>query len=74
MGKQLELFPELARKLVNVLDDKTEEYVVSHPVSIEVTNIEAWKRDIKVAFKDGASMVLGEIIDLLKKYTDLHES
>jgi len=29
---------------------------------------------MQTAFKDGAKTILADIIDLLKKYTDLHES
>lgn len=74
MSKQLSLFPELTTRVVSNLDELALQYVNQIPVPEEVCNIEAFKRDMQVAFKDGAKTVLSEIIDLLKKYTDLHES
>ena len=72
--KQLLLFPELTTRVVSNLDELALQYVNQIPVPEEVCNIEAFKRDMQIAFKDGAKTVLSEIIDLLKKYTDLHES
>lgn len=66
MIKQLSLFPELMEPLVSNLDEKVEEYSKDIP--------EELKEIVKKAFKCGALIVLGDIIDLLKKYTDLHES
>lgn len=74
MSKQLSLFPELTTKVVSNLDELASQYVNQIPIPEEVCNIEAFKRDMQLAFKDGAETVLSEIIDLLKKYTDLHES
>jgi hypothetical protein len=74
MSKQLSLFPELTTRVVSNLDELALQYVNQIPIPEEVCNIEAFKRDMQVAFKDGAKTVLSEIIDLLKKYTDLHES
>lgn len=67
MPKQLSLFPELALKLVTTLDEEAESYALETKVEDEFREI------IKEAYKEGASLILGEIIDLLKKYTDLHE-
>lgn len=72
--KQLSLFPELATRVVTNLDELALQYVKQIPVPTEVCDIEAFKRDMQDAYKAGASRVLGDIIDLLKKYTDLHES
>lgn len=74
--KQLSLFPELATGVASNLDELTLQYVnqIPIPTEVEVCNIEAFKRDMQTAFKDGAKTILAEIIDLLKKYTDLHES
>lgn len=66
MSKQLSLFPELATGVVSNLDEKVEKYIKDIPPSL--------KEIVGKAFKCGALMVLGDIIDLLKKYTDLHES
>ena len=66
MIKQLSLFPELMEPLVSNLDEKVEEYSKDIP--------EELKEVVKKAFKCGALIVLSDIIDLLKKYTDLHES
>lgn len=74
MNKQLSLFPELTTNVVSNLDELASQYVNQIPVPAEVCDIEAFKRDMQLAFKDGAETVLSEIIDLLKKYTDLHES
>lgn len=74
MNKQLSLFPELTTNVVSNLDELASQYVNQIPVPTEVCDIEAFKRDMQLAFKDGAETVLSEIIDLLKKYTDLHES
>lgn len=72
--KQLLLFPELTTRVVTNLDELALQYVNQIPVSTEVCDIEAFKRDMQDAYKAGASKVLGDIIDLLKNYTDLHES
>lgn len=74
MTKQLSLFPELATGVASNLDELALQYVNSIPIPIEVCDIEAFKRDMQDAYKAGASKILGDIIDLLKKYTDLHES
>ena len=66
MNKQLSLFPELMEPLVSNLDERIEEEIKDVP--------EESKDAIKAAIKCGALMVLSDIIDLLKKYTDLHES
>jgi hypothetical protein len=72
MHKQLSLFPELALKLVSTLDEKAEYYARHNlPADGDVSLVE---NAISVAYKDGASAVLKDVIDLLKKYTDLHES
>lgn len=60
MPKQLLLFPELTTRVVNNLDDCAERYSADEA--------------LQEAYKAGASKVLGDIIDLLKSYTDLHES
>ena len=60
--------------IMSGLDEQALSYVNEIPVPPEVCDIEAFKRDMQEAFKEGASTVLGDIIDLLKKYTDLHES
>lgn len=67
MIKQLELFPELAMKLTSALDELSLDYIKQHYYP------EFSEEDARQAYKDGASMVFGELIDLLKKYTDLHE-
>ena len=74
MIKQLSLFPELTTKVVSNLDELALQYVNQIPVPAEVCDIEAFKRDMQYAYKAGASKVLGDFIDLLKSYTDLHES
>ena len=67
MAKQLSLFPELViQKLVSNLDEKVTEYLKDIP--------DEFKDTVTLAFRSGALMVLGDIIDLLKKYTDLHEA
>ena len=74
MTKQLSLFPELTTRVVSNLDELAFQYVNNIPIPEEVCDIEAFKRDMQDAYKAGASRVLGDFIDLLKKYTDLHES
>jgi hypothetical protein len=76
MCKQLYLFPELTTGVVSNLDELALQYTNQIPVPEEVgvCNVEAFKRDMQTAFKDGAKTILADIIDLLKKYTDLHES
>lgn len=74
MSKQLSLFPELATGVASNLDELALQYANQIPISTEVCNVEAFKRDMQTAFKDGAKTILSDIIDLLKKYTDLHES
>ena len=66
MSKQLSLFPELMEPLVSNLDERVEEYSKDIPEELRET--------VKKAFKCGALMILSDIIDLLKKYTDLHEA
>ena len=70
MPQQLNLFPELALKLVSLLDERAQDYA-KHNLPADATLTEA---ALATAYKDGASTVLGEIIDLLKKYTDLREA
>ena len=74
MCKQLYLFPELTTGVVSNLDELALQYTNQIPIPEEVCNVNAFKRDMQVAFKDGAKTILADIIDLLKKYTDLHES
>lgn len=74
MSKQLSLFPELATGVVSNLDELALQYANQISIPEEVCSVRAFKRDMQVAFKDGAKTVLSDIIDLLKKYTDLHES
>lgn len=74
MIKQLSLFPELATGVVSNLDEIALQYVNGLPIPEEVCNVEAFKRDLQEAFKDGAKAVLSDIIDLFRKYTDLHEN
>ena len=75
MTKQLSLFPELEiSKLVSNLDEEARKYVDCIPIPEEVCNVEAFKRDMQDAYKEGAKLVLADVIDLFKKYTDLHES
>lgn len=74
MIKQLSLFPELATGVVSNLDETALQYVNELPIPEEVCDVEAFKRDLQEAFKDGAKAVLTDIIDILKKYTDLHEN
>ena len=74
MIKQLSLFPELATGVVSNLDELALQYVNNVPIPSEVCDVEAFKRDMQDAFKDGAKTVLSDIIDLFKKYTDLHEN
>lgn len=70
MCKQTSLFPELAMVLVSTLDEKAE-YYAKHNLPADASLIE---NAISMAYKEGASAVLEDIIDLLKKYIDLHES
>ena len=70
MPKQLNLFPELALKLVSILDERAADYAKKN-LPADATLIEA---AIRNAYKDGASAVLGDVIDLLRKYIDLHEA
>lgn len=76
MHKQLSLFPELTTKVVSNLDELAFQYVNQLPIpeEVEICNIEAFRRDMQSAFKDGAKTILSDVIDLLKRYTDLHES
>lgn len=60
-----DLFPELALKLVTNLDEE---------VALQLKDVpDEFKSIVEKAFRAGALMVLGDVIDLLKKYTDLHE-
>ena len=60
-----DLFPELALKLVTNLDEE---------VAVRLKDVpDEFKSIAEKAFRAGALMVLGDVIDLLKKYTDLHE-
>lgn len=70
MPKQLSLFPELALKLVSLLDERAADYAKKN-LPTDAALMEA---AICNAYKDGASVVLGDVIDLLKKYIDLHEA
>lgn len=70
MSKQLELFPELAQKLTSNLDEEAIDYSRSYDRS----DTPITREDLAEAYKDGALSVLAEVIDLLKKFTDLHES
>ena len=74
MIKQLSLFPELTTGVVSNLDEIALQYVNELPIPEEVCDVSAFKRDLQEAFKDGAKAVLSDIIDLFKKYTDLHEN
>jgi len=73
MPKQLTFFPELALKLVTDLDELATKYSSNIPIPPEIEDIAAWKKNTEEHFKDGAKMVLADVIDLLKKYTNLHE-
>lgn len=68
MIKQLSLFPELATGVVSNLDEEAQKYAYS----TESTG--SSNDDMMDAYKAGASKVLGDFIDLLKKYIDLHEA
>lgn len=69
MTKQLNLFPELViKKLVSNLDKEAQRYAYS------TNSTGSTNEDMMEAYKAGASKVLGDILDLLKKYTDLHEN
>ena len=69
MIKQLALFPELAiTELVSNLDEEAQKYAYS----TESTG--SSNDDMMDAYKAGASKVLGDFIDLLKQYIDLHEA
>ena len=62
----INLSPELViHKLVNKLDERAQQY--AH-------NTESSNDDIVNAYKAGALKTLGDVIDLLKEYADLHES
>lgn len=74
MCKQLSLFPELATRVVNNIDELSLQYINSIPIPDEVNNVEAYKEAMRISFEDGIKTVISDIIDLLKKYTDLHES
>jgi len=69
MGTQLELFPELVMdKLVSKLDDEAQKYAYN------TKSTGSSNEDVMDAYKAGASKVLGDILDLFKKYTDFHEN
>lgn len=74
MCKQLSLFPELATRVVNNIDELSLQYVNSIPIPEEVNNVEAYKEAMRISFEDGIKTVISDVIDLLKKYIDLHES
>lgn len=62
----INLPPELIiSKLVNKLDERAQQYA---------RNTESSNDDIVNAYKAGALKTLGDVIDLLKEYADLHES
>ena len=68
MCKQLSLFSELTTRVVSNLDEEAQKYAYS------TGSTGSSNEDMMDAYKAGASKILGDIIDLLKKYTDLHES
>lgn len=69
MNKQLNLFPELVQKLgTTFLEEKAIAYAKEN-ITPEVD-----KQDLAQAFKEGASIILGELLDLLKKYTMVYEA
>lgn len=68
MYKQLSLFSELTTRVVSNLDEEAQKYAYS------TGSTRSSNEDMMDAYKAGASKILGDIIDLLKKYTDLHES
>lgn len=70
MIRQLELFPELAQKLTSNLDEEAVKYSRNYDRS----DTSITREDLAEAYKDGALSVLTEVIDLLKKFTDLHEA
>lgn len=70
MTKQLYLFPELTQKLASNLDEEALAYARNYDRS----DTPITREDLSEAYKDGALAVLTDVIDLLKKYTDLHES
>lgn len=72
--KQISLFPELITKVVSNLDELSLQYINNIPIPEEVNNVKAYKEDIRISFEDGVKTVISDIIDLLKKYTDLYES
>ena len=74
MCKQLSLFPELATRVVNNIDELSLQYINSIPIPEEVNNVETYKESMRISFEDGIKTVISDIIDLLKKYIDLHES
>jgi hypothetical protein len=74
MCKQLSLFPELATRVVNNIDELSLQYINNIPIPEEVNNVEAYKESMRISFEDGIKTIISDIIDLLKKYIDLHES
>lgn len=56
--------------LVSNLDEESLNYARNYDRS----DTPITREDLAEAYKDGASRVLSEVIDLLKKFTDLHES
>lgn len=77
MSTQLSLFPELVDKLVtSSLDDISLDYINNLPIEswLNEDQIALFKKDIAMAYKDGASKVLGDIIDLLYKYIKTYEA
>ena len=66
MCKQLELFPEITTRLGCTIDDLAEEYIKSCA--------EPEKETAKKAFKEGALTVLGDVIDIIRKYTTVYEA
>lgn len=75
MPEQLTLFPELAKKLVLFLDDQAEDYASKTPNEswVNAENIRDFRKAIAQAYKDGAATVLGDVIDIVKKYTNVYE-
>lgn len=75
MPEQLTLFPELAKKLVLFLDDQAEDYASKAPSEswVGTENIRDFRKAVAQAYKDGAATVLGDVIDIVKKYNNVYE-
>lgn len=70
MIKQLKLFPELAQKLTSNLDEEA----IVYSRNYDRSDTPITREDLAEAYKNGALSVITEVIDLLKKFTDLHEA